>query len=412
MAERRMFAKTIIDSDAFLDMPLSTQALYFHLSMRADDEGFVNNPKKIARMIGADDDSLRILLSKQYLIPFESGVVVIKHWKIHNYIRGDRLTETSYKQEKSMLSIDENGAYSILDDIKEIQALDSGDKRKLAYQNSTLPYSFTYKIKRAFEGKTCPMCGCKMSSLSKRTMPTIQHNKPISDGGEHELHNISVICLSCNTSIQNQETGELNNSEVIEMWDRIVYADKHKIKWFFDLSLLEDVYKQEMSDKCQTSDGQVTDKCLTQVRLGKVRKGKNNINADSKSAYESEFDTIWKLYPRKEGKSTAYKAYVKARKDGETKESILDGLNRYLTQIKAEGTPAKFIKHGSTWFNQRCWHDEYRNELDEINENRSDYLKILKIEDNEYGGETRYYADGYVRVYDGYDMMVKEIKPK
>jgi hypothetical protein len=86
---------------------------------------------------------------------------------------------------------------------------------------------------------------------------------------------------------------------------------------------------------------------------------KDNIYADSKSAYESEFDSIWKLYPRKEGKSNAYKAYVKARKDGETKESILDGLNRYLTQIKAENTPTQYIKHGSTWFNQRCWHDEY-----------------------------------------------------
>lgn len=143
-----------------------------------------------------------------------------------------------------------------------------------------------------------------------------------------------------------------------------------------------------------------------------IEKEYNNIYADSKSAYESEFNSIWKLYPRKEGKSNAYKAYVKARKDGETKESILDGLNRYLVQIKAENTQAKYIKHGSTWFNQRCWHDEYRSELDEINENRPDYLKILKREDNEYGGETRYYADGYIRVYDRYDMMVKEIKPK
>lgn len=161
------------------------------------------------------------------------------------------------------------------------------------------------------------------------------------------------------------------------------------------------------------TDGVTVTLCnADRIRIEEDKIEKDNIYADSESAYESEFDSIWKLYPRKEGKSNAYKSYVKARKDGETKESILDGLNRYLTQIKAEETPAKFIKHGSTWFNQRCWHDEYRNELDEINENRPDYLKILKIEDNEYGGETRYYADGYVRVYDGYDMMVKEIKPK
>ena len=113
MAERRMFAKTIIDSDAFLEMPLSTQALYFHLSMRADDEGFINNPKKIQRMIGAADDDLKVLIAKNFVIPFESGIVVIKHWKIHNYIRGDRLHATKYQDEKTMLETKENGAYTL-----------------------------------------------------------------------------------------------------------------------------------------------------------------------------------------------------------------------------------------------------------------------------------------------------------
>ena len=113
MAERRMFAKTIIDSDAFLDMPLSTQALYFHLSMRADDDGFINNPKKIQRMIGAADDDLKVLISKKFIIPFESGIVVIKHWKIHNYIRNDRYKETVYKEEKGQLYEKDNKAYTL-----------------------------------------------------------------------------------------------------------------------------------------------------------------------------------------------------------------------------------------------------------------------------------------------------------
>ncbi len=113
MAERRMFAKTIIDSDAFLDMPLSTQCLYFHLNMRADDDGFINNPKKIQRMIGASDDDLKVLMSKNFIIPFENGIVVIKHWKIHNYIRNDRYKETVYQEEKSMLIEKENKAYSL-----------------------------------------------------------------------------------------------------------------------------------------------------------------------------------------------------------------------------------------------------------------------------------------------------------
>lgn len=113
MAQRRMFAKTIIDSDAFLDMPLSTQALYFHLSMRADDDGFINNPKKIQRMVGASDDDLKLLCAKQFIFPFDNGVVVIKHWKIHNYIRSDRYTPTMYTEEKAMLNQNSSGEYTV-----------------------------------------------------------------------------------------------------------------------------------------------------------------------------------------------------------------------------------------------------------------------------------------------------------
>ena len=113
MAERRMFAKTIIDSDAFLEMPVTSQLLYFHLSMRADDDGFVNKPKYLMRMVGCKDDDLKLLFVKKFLIPFESGVVVIKHWKIHNYIRKDTYTETKYKEEKATLELDENSAYRL-----------------------------------------------------------------------------------------------------------------------------------------------------------------------------------------------------------------------------------------------------------------------------------------------------------
>ena len=116
MAEKRMFAKTIIDSDAFLDMPMSTQALYFHLSMRADDDGFINNPKKIQRMIGSSEDDMRVLCAKSFVIPFESGVVVIKHWRINNYLRADRYKPTIYQDEMNSLEIKENGSYTKKDD--------------------------------------------------------------------------------------------------------------------------------------------------------------------------------------------------------------------------------------------------------------------------------------------------------
>lgn len=108
MAERRMFAKSIIDSDFFLDMPQSTQLLYFHLSMRADDDGFINNPKSIMRNVKCNEDDLKLLVAKQFIIPFESGVVVIKHWRIHNYIKADRYKSTIYQEEKSCLSLENN----------------------------------------------------------------------------------------------------------------------------------------------------------------------------------------------------------------------------------------------------------------------------------------------------------------
>ena len=108
-----MFAKTIIDSDSFLDMPLSTQALYFHLSMRADDDGFINNPKKLCRMIGSSDDEMKVLYAKKFILGFESGVIVIKHWKIHNYIQKDRYKETVYHEEMATLGADKNNAYTL-----------------------------------------------------------------------------------------------------------------------------------------------------------------------------------------------------------------------------------------------------------------------------------------------------------
>ena len=113
MAERRMFAKTIVLSDEFLDMPLSARCLYFTLGMLADDDGFVNNPKSIMRQCGASQDDMRILISKRFVILFESGIIVIKHWRINNYLRSDRYSETKYLDEKTHLSVNENGSYHL-----------------------------------------------------------------------------------------------------------------------------------------------------------------------------------------------------------------------------------------------------------------------------------------------------------
>ena len=112
MAEKRMFSQRIIDSDAFLDMPLSTQALYFHLNMRADDDGFVNNPKRIQRTVGASEDDLKLLIAKRFLLCFENGVIVIKHWRMHNTLRKDRYNPTQYQEQFAMLDVKNNSAYT------------------------------------------------------------------------------------------------------------------------------------------------------------------------------------------------------------------------------------------------------------------------------------------------------------
>ena len=112
MAERRMFAKSIIGSDSFLDMPATTQLLYFHLGMRADDDGFVGSPRTIMRMIGAGMDDLNLLCTKEYIIPFRGGVVLISHWQLNNYIQKDRYHETIYTEQKATVTRGKNGVYT------------------------------------------------------------------------------------------------------------------------------------------------------------------------------------------------------------------------------------------------------------------------------------------------------------
>ncbi len=194
MAEKRMFAKTIIDSDAFIDMPLSTQVLYFHLSMRADDDGFINNPKKIQRMIGANEDDLKVLVTKKFIIPFESGIVVIKHWKIHNYIRGDRKKETYYPEEMSLLKVEENGSYTLCPNEEPI-LLDSIICEKNEKEE-----------KEEIREETLREKAYKESSLS---------------------------------SIQNNETEKLNADEVAELWEKITMS----VKCQSNVSQVEDIGK-------------------------------------------------------------------------------------------------------------------------------------------------------------------------
>jgi hypothetical protein len=179
-----MFAKTIIDSDAFLDMSLSTQALYFHLSMRADDDGFLNNPKKIQRMIGCGDDELKILIAKKFIIPFESGVCVIKHWRIHNYIRNDRYKETIYKEEKETLQLKESGAYTI-------NNVGIPSDNQVTYQSETqvrLGKDRIGKVSKDKDNIECINLTFIDDSIDKVKITQEQYNKLVNKYGKYQLH--------------------------------------------------------------------------------------------------------------------------------------------------------------------------------------------------------------------------------
>ena len=115
MAKRRMFSLDVVDTDVFLDLPASSQSLYFHLGMRADDDGFVSSPKRITAMVNASGDDLKLLIAKGFIIPFEAGVCVIRDWKVNNYIQSDRYTPSIYIEEKAHLSCGKNGRYSYSD---------------------------------------------------------------------------------------------------------------------------------------------------------------------------------------------------------------------------------------------------------------------------------------------------------
>lgn len=112
MAKRRMFSLDVVDSDAFMELPLSAQALYFHLGMRADDDGFVSNARRIQKLISAQDDDMKLLLFKRFVLACSGGIFVIKHWRLHNYVKNDRYKPTLYQEQKAALFTKKNGVYT------------------------------------------------------------------------------------------------------------------------------------------------------------------------------------------------------------------------------------------------------------------------------------------------------------
>ena len=370
MAQKRMFDKSIVDSDDFLEMPLTTQALYFHLNMRADDDGFIDNWKTIMKIIGAKEDDLRVLFSKQYIIPFDTGVIVIRHWKINNYLQKDRKKATRHLEEIQQLK-EINGEYFLLEggEISNILSLEEEKeppewqiKRDKAYKESSLPYSFLYKIRNAFNNEQCPLCKNIMkTSGHKKYIPTIQHLLPISKGGKHELENIAVICYSCNSSIKDKEIKEkLNNEIVIKKWEAMLNDNKY-------LSRLTSVN----TDKNRIEENRIEENNIAQILM---------------QDFDKEFEELWQIYPNKKGKKDALKHYIKARKKGTDFLTIKQGIERYNEYIKNNNIAIQYIKYGSSWFNQESWNDDYSNKerTTKTLEQYFDVNKFLNYKEDEY----------------------------
>lgn len=259
MAERRMFTKKITDSDAFIELSSPAQALYFHLNQGADDDGFNNQVQNAMFKAHASIDDLKVLLMKNFIIRFESGVIVIKHWRMHNTLRKDRYTPTSFQEELKALDIKNNGSYTLIND------------------------------------------GCQM----------VAERLPQDSIGK-------------------------------------VSKDKDSI------------------GKDSITNGGVPDEPQFPEVSKKVLIGQ----------YNKEFDNLWQYYPNKQGKEEARKKYISARKDGTTYEEVAQGLSRYIEYCKVEKTETKYIKHGSTWFNQKCWNDVY--EIKKPQEKVDTQMEILK----------------------------------
>ena len=242
-----MFSIHIIDSDAFLDMPIHAQLLYFHLGMRADDDGFINNPAKIMRIIGINQDdivllkkAMDLLIEKKFIIMFDSGVIVIKHWLVNNYLRSDRKKSTTHTAEFNQLKLKNNNSYTLINNVG---------------------------------------------------IPTVNQ---MSGTCQHRIDKIRL--------------------------------DENRI---------------------DTIDHQA----------GRVISSKA---FKSKEELTNEFEMLWKLYPRKIGKEKSLKKYLEYSKNTDDLfEKVKEGINNYLEYIKTNSIENSYIKHGTTYFNNTSWEDEY-----------------------------------------------------
>lgn len=180
MARKRMFSLLVVDTDEFLDMPSSTQSLYYHLGMRADDDGFVSSPKKIAKLVNCSNDDLKLLIAKGFIIPFDSGIIAIRHWKLNNDLKKDRYTPTIYLKEKSTLRVNKNKVYSIDGNNLDTKWIQNGNKLDTQYsidKNSIDKNSKEYIEQKQEENQEQNQV--KKEKVKKEKKPKETHNSII-----------------------------------------------------------------------------------------------------------------------------------------------------------------------------------------------------------------------------------------
>jgi len=231
MANKRMFSKQITNSDAFTDMPVSSQLLYFHLNMEADDDGFVSNPKRIMRMLNVGDDDIKILLAKRFLLSFESGVVVIKHWLLHNAVRKDMYQETQYLDEKKRLKVKDNKAYTEVRNESVTVPLHRLDQVRLDQvridkiaETSSAPFSLEEKLKDME----------KIENSYLDIIATFIREKPVKVENSRQLS--AVISRYCR--VAKKLAGAYSNKQIFDTAEKIKNGDL-KIDW-----TLETLWKQ------------------------------------------------------------------------------------------------------------------------------------------------------------------------
>lgn len=324
MAQRRMCKIGVIDSDAFLDLPKESQLLYFHLLMRADDEGFLNNAKGLARMLEISPNSLLVLFKKKFIIGFESGVVVIKHWLMHNHISASRITKTTYNEERAMLVVKENNSYSLNKEYLQDVFIDSEGE--------------LYESVDDFQKIT----GIEVQNVDDMYTRCIQSADKISTECMQDDNKMSTKCL---LNVYNMST-QVRLGKV--SLGKVKYTLAHSEFNTSDKIVIDKDSKDIQKSKINKNDKIVIDK----PRGKKVKKTESN-----------NFAIFWEVYPRKNSKEQARKKFSELEK-----KKLLPPISKLVEivkehiqseQWKEEG--GKYIPYPGTWLNKHGWEDVIRN---------------------------------------------------